>query len=275
MSKASRTRVVRLASAAIVAVAATLSAASRTAVPRGAELIEAAQMRDYLTFLASDELEGRDTPSRGLDIAARYLASQLSRFGLKAAGDEGYFQKMAMTRSRIDPAKTTAALKDRTFTFGDDFLATSPGSADAPLVYVGHGYIVKAKNVDAYKGIDVKGRILIANAGFPEGVSRDDVRGEAGDAWQDAHSYARGHGAVGVVLVPDFSTLRDWSRGREQAVAEGKVRVDKLVAGRPAPVPSVTASAGDDRRAVRRRSPRPDRRFSRGHSSGRAATRSR
>ena len=39
-------------------------------------------MRDYLTFLASDELEGRDTPSRGLDIAARFLATQLSRFGL-------------------------------------------------------------------------------------------------------------------------------------------------------------------------------------------------
>ena len=40
--------------------------------------ITAKQLKDYLTFIASDELEGRDTPSRGLDIAALYLAQHLA-----------------------------------------------------------------------------------------------------------------------------------------------------------------------------------------------------
>ena len=39
--------------------------------------ITAAQMKNYLEFIASDELEGRDTPSRGLDIAAMYIASTI------------------------------------------------------------------------------------------------------------------------------------------------------------------------------------------------------
>lgn len=45
-----------------------------------------------VSFLASDALEGRATPSRGLDIAAEYIAAQFRRAGLEAAGDDGYFQ---------------------------------------------------------------------------------------------------------------------------------------------------------------------------------------
>src|SRR5689334_3160992 len=49
-------------------------------------------LRGNLSFLASDLLEGRDTPSRGLDIAAEYIAAQFRRAGLEPAGDDGYFQ---------------------------------------------------------------------------------------------------------------------------------------------------------------------------------------
>jgi Peptidase family M28 len=49
-------------------------------------------LRGHLSFLASDLLEGRDTPSRGLDLAAEYIAAQFRRAGLEAIGDDGYFQ---------------------------------------------------------------------------------------------------------------------------------------------------------------------------------------
>jgi len=49
-------------------------------------------LRGHVSFLASDAMEGRDTPSKGLDIAAEYVASQFRRFGLQPAGDDGYFQ---------------------------------------------------------------------------------------------------------------------------------------------------------------------------------------
>jgi hypothetical protein len=54
--------------------------------------ISADSLRGHLSFLASDLLEGRGTPSRGLDLAAEYIAAQFRRAGLEPAGDEGYFQ---------------------------------------------------------------------------------------------------------------------------------------------------------------------------------------
>ncbi|MBL0160439.1 MAG: M20/M25/M40 family metallo-hydrolase [Bryobacterales bacterium] len=54
--------------------------------------IAADTIKGHVSFLASDAMEGRDTPSRGLEIAGEYIASQFRRFGLEPAGDEGYFQ---------------------------------------------------------------------------------------------------------------------------------------------------------------------------------------
>jgi hypothetical protein len=54
--------------------------------------ISAQSLEGHLSFLASDRLEGRATPSRGLDIAAEYIAAQFRRAGLEPAGADGYFQ---------------------------------------------------------------------------------------------------------------------------------------------------------------------------------------
>ena len=54
--------------------------------------ISASSLRGHLSFIASDLLEGRGTPSRGLDLAAEYIAAQFRRAGLEPAGDDGYFQ---------------------------------------------------------------------------------------------------------------------------------------------------------------------------------------
>jgi Zn-dependent M28 family amino/carboxypeptidase len=60
-------------------------------------------LRGDLSFLSSDLLEGRDTPSRGLEIAAEYIASQFRSAGLEPGGDEGsYFQKARMQMARPD-----------------------------------------------------------------------------------------------------------------------------------------------------------------------------
>lgn len=49
-------------------------------------------LRGHLSFLSSDLLEGRGTPSRGVDLAAEYIAAQFRRAGLQPAGDDAYFQ---------------------------------------------------------------------------------------------------------------------------------------------------------------------------------------
>lgn len=80
--------------------------------------ISADSMRGHLSFLASDALEGRGTPSRGLDIAAEYIAAQFRRAGLEPLGDDGYFQtadwrEIAPAKERARHAEAPAPLPVR------------------------------------------------------------------------------------------------------------------------------------------------------------------
>src|SRR2546425_7122946 len=94
-----------------------------TAATRGADLITAAQLRDYLTFIASDEMEGRDTPSRGLDTTAKFIAMNLSRWAFKPAGDNGtFFQHIDLLRNRADAAQTRVELNGQALVAGDDYI---------------------------------------------------------------------------------------------------------------------------------------------------------
>jgi hypothetical protein len=66
--------------------------------------ISANSLRGHLSFIASDLLEGRGTPSRGLDLAAEYIAAQFRRAGLEPVGDDGYYQTAGMLD--VGPAKS-------------------------------------------------------------------------------------------------------------------------------------------------------------------------
>jgi len=65
--------------------------------------ISADSLRGHLSFIASDLLEGRNTPSRGLDLAAEYIAAQFRRAGLEPIGDDGYFQTATMSVREQNP----------------------------------------------------------------------------------------------------------------------------------------------------------------------------
>ena len=186
------------------------------ATERGADNITGAQLRDYLTFISSDVFEGRDTPSRGLDTAAQFLAMSVSRWGLKPAGDDGTFlQKIALRRASIDKAETRVQWNDQTLKWGDDYLPIAR-AAEVPasqLVFAGSGWFVKSKNIDSYKGIDAKGKIAIVFApieGPPRGVTRADISGKRGEDWMGPAEYAFKQGALGIVIVPDFQYLANW-----------------------------------------------------------------
>ena len=61
-------------------------------LPRQPPVISPAALRAHVSFLAADAMQGRDTPSRELDIAAEYIASQFRRIGLEQPSPAGYFQ---------------------------------------------------------------------------------------------------------------------------------------------------------------------------------------
>lgn len=70
-----------------------LAACSRhSSSPPGVELASINRLRSDVTFLASDDLEGRGTPSRGLDLAALYLETQLQAAGVAPMNAGSYRQ---------------------------------------------------------------------------------------------------------------------------------------------------------------------------------------
>ncbi|MBC8143321.1 MAG: M28 family peptidase [Armatimonadetes bacterium] len=169
-------------------------------------------LRSYLTFIASDELEGRDTPSNGLNTAARYISTFLDRWGFVPKGDNGTFYQTIRVRSTyIDNDKSAATVAGKTLTAGQDFLPqggsekNSAVATPAPLVFVGHGWFVKGK-LDAYAGVDVRGKIVVVAPlprFLPFGVTQDDIpRDKRGTDWMPPEEYAKAQGAVGVIRLP-------------------------------------------------------------------------
>lgn len=187
------------------------------------EGITAAQMKEFLTFLASDELEGRDTPSRGLDTAAKFIAFNLTRWGFKPAGDNGtFFQRFMLRRGQLDKDQTKLQFGGQSYKVGEDFIAQPVmGAAAGSLVYVGHGFVIKAKNINPYEGIDVKDKILVVNT-LPSALQQDAMKGVLGKDYDNPLHYASTHGAKGVVIVPAPMVLNNWSGIARQSMGGGR-----------------------------------------------------
>ncbi len=206
--------------------------AASAAAQRGVDIISADQMKDYLTFIASDEMEGRDTPSRGLDTAAKFLAMSLSRWGFKPAGDNGtFFQRIDLRRERADGGQTKVEYNGKALNTGTDYIpAAGTGNVSGSLVFAGNGWFIKSKEIDAYKGIDPAGRIAVIFGTpntAPRGVTRSDF-GRPGEGFMNPSDYARSKGVVGLIYVADLQYLANWQRNRQRLMERGAIGVAKF-----------------------------------------------
>ncbi len=124
--------------------------------------ISTTSLKSNLSFLASDELKGRYTPSPELDIAARFIASQFLRAGLEPAGNDGYFQVVDMIRRTNGAAGAlTARNGDHEFTIPATSVSVQRSVAvvhlvNAPVVFV------PAQNPEALKTLNVAGKVVIS-----------------------------------------------------------------------------------------------------------------
>ncbi len=83
-----------------------------------AEAITEEEMKIYDYFLASDQLEGRNVPSRGYDTAALYIASHLAEWHLKPGGSaentngplQPYLMPFELVSKQIVPAESKASI---------------------------------------------------------------------------------------------------------------------------------------------------------------------
>jgi len=168
----------------------------------------------HVRFLSHDLLEGRGTGQRGGDIAAEYIAAQFALYGLKPAGDNGsYLQKVPMvgitpgddTRFTLVPAHGSSLdLKPLNDYVAYDQTQQPESTVDAEIVYVGYGIEAPEYDWDDYKGVDVKGKVLLMLVNEPPS---DDPKFFTGKAltyygrWVYKYEEAARKGAVGAILI--------------------------------------------------------------------------
>src|SRR5436190_17147267 len=182
-----------------------------------AEGVTAKQLSDYLYFVASDEMEGRNTPSRGLDITAKFIALNLSRWGFKPAGDDGtFFQKIALKRQQAKPGDPPG----RTYQF------KATGEKYDPATMTGPDYAMTQNVVAIWEGSDrvLKNEMVAIGAHYDHVGMNPNAEGDK--IWNGADD--DGSGTVSVLSIaealahaanrPKRSVLFVWHCGEEKGL---------------------------------------------------------
>jgi hypothetical protein len=186
----------RLLAVALAAALAAAAAPLPITDPASADRI-----RGHVQFLASDELEGRETGTRGHAVAARYVAAQFASLGLKPGGPGGWYLQVPLRRaSHSKPPRVRIIAGGRNQLLDNADVGLRPSltekqrSIDAGLVFVGHGVIEPRFGIDEYAGLDVRGKIVVILRGTPGGLPVE----VAAHVEQAKAQTAAARGAIGI-----------------------------------------------------------------------------
>jgi aminopeptidase YwaD len=199
-----------------IAVALALPALAAFAGPEMTSAFRPETIQARIAYLASDELAGRESGTKGNELAARFVADAFRKAGLKRVGTakqtdagakpdgSGYFQPFAFTAGRAagknNVLQVLVAGKKRSWHVGAEFepaLISATGKAAGNLVFAGRGIVSKER--DDYGGLDVKGKVVLVLADSPSADPRSGAT-EFPDNLQKVIA-ARDKGAAALILV--------------------------------------------------------------------------
>lgn len=186
---------------------------SQKKVESGVRQITPELLKQYIDYLASDSMKGRNTPSPELNRAADYIAKEFAALGIKKVNGS-YFQNIPFCTKNLDVKncllKITNGDNIKEFNLKTDytpFEATSSTSATGLIVFAGYGITALEYNYDDYKDIDVKGKIVLILKHEPgEKDAKSPFKGEKETKYSFLNSKmenAKNHGALAVLVVND------------------------------------------------------------------------
>ncbi len=210
----------RLCTVLLMTCTALLAAQGQSSLPASAQkamnAIDAEKIRATVKYLSDDKLQGRGTGQKGGDMAADWIAAQFKSYGLAS----GRAMEILTSRtyvslaSPLTPSRRSLLLCPSqalpiALKFADDYVAndqthSEKSEIDAPLVYVGYGIHAPEYNWDDYKGVDVKGKVLLMLVNEPPSDDPNFFKGRAltyYGRWTYKYEEAARRGAVGVVLI--------------------------------------------------------------------------
>ena len=193
----------------------------------GYRAIDGKEMEAFLRFIASDELEGRETGTRGLKVAAKFLEVQYALAGLKPVpGHDSMLQPFSVDESLVSSAsKIEVAIggddQPHPFSNFEDFVVLSQYSENVqtefPVVFAGYG--LKDEHHNDYVNIGAAGKLVLVLDGSPE---LEKLRGEPNGGRQrklrtmrrSKAKWAESAGAAGIVHINPDMTPETISRFR-------------------------------------------------------------
>lgn len=191
-----------------------VAAALPSAASASLKAVDGDRIRADVKFLSDDLLEGRGTGQRGGDIAVQYIATQYALSHLKPAGDNGtYLQKVPMVGLATQPGSTFSLVPASgdaiPLTFAKDITAydeteQATSDIDAEILFVGYGIEAPEYKWDDYKGVDVKGKVLLMLVNEPTSEDPKFFNGKAltyYGRWTYKFEEAARKGALGALIV--------------------------------------------------------------------------
>lgn len=194
-----------------------LSLPASPSLESGLSAVSAAGICADVAFLASDELEGRDTPSRGQQVAARFLRARLERTGWSPGAGDGYLQPFPVLHVAVDGERSRLVVQpaaggaERALAFGEDYLLLPweafDGELEGPVVFCGRA------SREELEAADVAGKLVLC---IDSDVSASSRRNNV-----------RRAGARGIFVVPDPAKgeLEQEARARRQSDQARRGRV--------------------------------------------------
>lgn len=141
--------------------------------------IQSEEMMTWVEKLCSPEFNGRLTGTPEYIESARWVAGKFKEWGIKPAGDEGdYFQWFDIPYTLVNDIgglilnlpQADGSMIKKNYSYPDDYypgMNSGNGEITAQVVYVGYGITAPELNYDDYKGVDVKGKIVLLNRDVP------------------------------------------------------------------------------------------------------------
>ncbi len=159
-----------LFSAVLITLLTVGAGAQQAPAGRGAASINEPDLKAWLTYLSSDELQGRAPYTEGLGLAAGYISAHLQQWGVKPAGDNGtYLQTVRVLGVRTNSkASITVDVNGQSRTFKDGegvtFSKQMGGKQTidgSEIAFVGYGLEIPAAELDDYSGLTAKGKVIV------------------------------------------------------------------------------------------------------------------
>jgi aminopeptidase YwaD len=135
-------------------------------------------IKENLSFLANDELEGRLPGTRGANVASDFIAEKFQEFGLVPYTENGtFYQNFEMSDwVNVNTNKTTLSIDGESKTLNESFYVlpqSSNESVSGDLVYVGFGIEAEEQKHNDYKKLSekkLKGKIFVIDVSSPDGI---------------------------------------------------------------------------------------------------------